>query len=155
MLDLGDAPGSWTQFAPERMTIPQARLIAIDRAPLKISDRRVTFVERPIEDVNFDVLLGAARPDLVLSDMAPNTSGIHDRDVARSLDLASRALDTAKQYLKPGGTFVVKLFMGESFEDYLRELKKHFVSVRVVRPQSTRKHSREVFFVAKGFGQGR
>jgi len=155
VLDLGAAPGSWTQFALERMTSPQARLIAIDRAPLKMSDRRVTFVERPIEDVNFDVLLGAARPDLVLSDMAPNTSGIHDRDVALSLDLASRALDTAKQYLKPGGTFVVKLFMGESFEDYLRELKKHFVSVRVVRPQSTRKHSREVFFVAKGFGQGR
>ena len=155
VLDLGAAPGSWTQFALERMTSPQARLIAIDRAPLKISDRRVRFVERPIEDVDFDALLGTARPDLVLSDMAPNTSGIHDRDVALSLDLASRALDTAKQYLKPGGTFVVKLFMGESFEDYLRELKRHFKSVRVIRPESTRKHSREVFFVAKGFGQGR
>jgi len=94
--------------------------------------------------------LDAATLDLVLSDMAPNTSGIHERDVDLSLELASLALDTATKYLKSGGTLVVKLFMGESFAAYLRELKKHFASVRVIHPLSTRKHSREVFFVARG-----
>ncbi len=151
VLDLGAAPGSWTQYALERMKNPQARVLAIDRSPLKVSDRRITFVEQPIQDVNVAELLNGARADLVLSDMAPNTSGIHDRDVALSLELANLALDTARTYLKAGGTLVVKLFMGESFDEYLRELKKHFTSVRVIRPESTRKHSREVFFVAKGF----
>ena len=150
VLDLGAAPGSWTQLALERLG-PQARVVAIDRAPLKLNERRVTFVEKPIQEVNLAALLNGESADLVLSDMAPNTSGIHDRDVALSLELARIALNTARQYLKAGGTFVVKLFMGESFEEYLSELKSDFASVRVIRPESTRKHSREVFFVAKGY----
>ncbi len=151
VLDLGAAPGSWTQYALERMHSPQARVIAIDRSPVKVADRRVTVVEKPVEDVNFAELLDGAKVDLVLSDMAPQTSGIHDRDVALSLELAAVALGTATRYLKSGGTFVVKLFMGESFDEYHRQLKKKFATVRIIRPQSTRKHSREVFFVAKGF----
>lgn len=149
IIDLGAAPGSWTQYALERN--PRARVIAVDRSPLKISDPRVTVVERPIAEVDFAPLLGASKADLVLSDMAPNTSGIHDRDVALSLELAMLALETAKKHLKAGGNFVVKLFMGESFEEFLRRLKKHFAVVRVIRPESTRKHSREIFLVAKGF----
>jgi 23S rRNA (uridine2552-2'-O)-methyltransferase len=151
VLDLGAAPGSWTQFALERMHSPQARVIAIDRSTVKVSDRRVTIVQKPLEDVSLGELLNGAKADLVLSDMAPNTSGIHDRDVALSLEVAMLALDTAVEYLKSGGALVVKLFMGESFDEYLRQLKRYFANVRVIRPESTRKHSREVFFVAKGF----
>jgi 23S rRNA (uridine2552-2'-O)-methyltransferase len=151
VLDLGAAPGSWTQFALERMHSPQARVIAIDRSTVKVSDRRVTIVQKPLEDVNLGELLNGAKADLVLSDMAPKTSGIHDRDVALSLEVAMLALDTAAEYLKAGGALVVKLFMGESFDEYLRQLKRYFANVRVIRPESTRKHSREVFFVAKGF----
>jgi 23S rRNA (uridine2552-2'-O)-methyltransferase len=96
-------------------------------------------------------IIGIAQIDLVLSDMAPKTTGVHDTDVARSFDLASLALESAKRFLKPGGIFIVKLFMGDSFEEYRALLRSSFEQVRILRPESTRKHSREVFFVAKGF----
>src|SRR5919198_5574946 len=98
VLDLGAAPGSWTQYALERMAGAQARVIAVDRAPLKVSDRRVTTIEKPIQEVNFAEVMNGAKADLVLSDMAPNTSGIHERDVALSLELANIALRTASEH---------------------------------------------------------
>ncbi len=148
ILDLGAAPGSWTQYCLKKL--PRVRILAVDLSPLNVKDARITFLQKPIEEVKFEEALGAERPDLVLSDMAPKTSGIHERDVALSFELASLALNVALQWLKPGGHFVAKLFMGDSFEEYDRALRQHFSEVKRLRPESTRKHSREIFFIGKG-----
>ena len=148
IVDLGAAPGSWTQYCLKK--VPQGKILAVDLSPLAVTDPRVTFLQQSIETVDFTAQLGGIAPDVVLSDMAPKTSGMHDRDVALSFELASLALDVARVHLKKGGNFVAKLFMGDSFEEYHRLLKAEFDSVRLLRPESTRKHSREIFFVAKG-----
>ena len=148
ILDLGAAPGSWTEYCLEKL--PTCRIIAVDLMPLNVTDPRVTFFEQSIEAVDFKAALGGGKADLVLSDMAPKTSGLHDRDVALSFDLATLALEVTRKHLRQGGSFIVKLFMGESFETYHKTLKSTFSTVRLLRPESTRKHSREIFFVAKG-----
>lgn len=149
ILDLGASPGSWTEYCLQKL--PQARIIAVDLSPLNVSDPRVTFLQTSIETVDLAPILGSEMVDLVLSDMAPKTSGVHDRDVALSFELATLALETARRYLKKGGNFVVKLFMGDSFEEFHRTLKAEFQNLRLLRPESTRKHSREIFFTGKGF----
>lgn len=149
VLDLGASPGSWTQYCLRKL--PQGKIFAVDLAPLRVTHPNLVFVEKPIEEIDFPSLLGEEKVDLVLSDMAPKTSGIHDRDVALSTELATLALETARTHLKPGGGFVAKLFMGETFEEYHQALKSAFSSVKLLRPESTRKHSREIFFIAKGF----
>ncbi len=148
ILDLGAAPGSWTQYCLEKA--PHATILAVDLSPLNVVDPRVIFLQKSIEEIDFSVHLGGEKVDLVLSDMAPKTSGIHDRDVALSFELCSLALTTAQKFLKTGGNFVVKLFMGDSFEDFQKQMRGSFTQVRIVRPESTRKHSREIFFVGKG-----
>jgi 23S rRNA (uridine2552-2'-O)-methyltransferase len=149
VIDLGAAPGSWTQFCLER--VPQGKIIAIDLEPLRVSHPNLHAIQASIDDVDLAPLMEGGKADLVLSDMAPKTSGIHDRDVLLSFELATTALNVAQKFLKPGGTFVVKLFMGESFEEYQKNVKALFGQVRLLRPESTRKHSREIFFVGKGF----
>jgi len=150
VLDLGAAPGSWTQYCLKKLP-PTGIIVAVDLDPLGFSHPQVSFFQKPIEELQLDEIVGSEPVDLVLSDMAPKTTGIHDTDVARSFELACLALSAAKKFLKPGGIFVVKLFMGDSFEEYRNLLRKSFNQVRILRPESTRKHSREVFFVAKGF----
>lgn len=151
IIDLGASPGSWTQYCLEQLKDPNGKIIAIDLAPLKISHPKLTFLQQSIEEATLESLLGSELADVVLSDMAPKTSGMHDRDVALSLELATLALETAKKHLKPGGNFVAKLFMGHGFEEYHSEIKTHFHTVSLLRPESTRKHSREIFFIAKGY----
>ncbi len=151
VIDLGAAPGSWTEYCLERL--PQARIIAVDLSMLKVSDPRVTAIQDTIENVDFEKLLEGKKADLVLSDMAPKTSGVHDSDVEASVDLATLALEVAKKHLKPSGCFVVKLFMGGSFDDYNKAVKAAFQNVRLLRPESTRKASREIYFVAKALKQ--
>lgn len=152
VLDLGAAPGSWTQYCLKKLA-PGDKVVAVDLSPLGFTHPQVIFIQKPIEEIDLVSILGSEKMDLVLSDMAPKTTGVHDTDVARSFDLASLALEAACKFLKPGGSFVVKLFMGESFEEYRKLLRIHFEQIRILRPESTRKHSREVFFVAKGFRQ--
>ncbi|MCB0418545.1 MAG: RlmE family RNA methyltransferase [Bdellovibrionaceae bacterium] len=149
IVDLGAAPGSWTQYCVRR--VPKAKIVAIDLNPLKFSHPNVQFVQGSITETDMAVYLDGKAADLVLSDMAPKTTGIHDTDVARSAELAEMALETALKVLRPGGSFVAKLFMGESFEAYDVALKKHFEIVKKLRPESTRKRSREIFFIAKSF----
>ena len=151
VLDLGAAPGSWTQYCLKMMKAPDSRIIAIDLSPINVKDPRLTTIQIGIEEMNFEEHLGGAKVDLVLSDMAPKTSGIHERDVALSTELATLALDTAKKFLKPGGSFVCKLFMGDSFEDYQAMMRTSFSSVKQQRPESVRKQSREIFMIGKGF----
>jgi 23S rRNA (uridine2552-2'-O)-methyltransferase len=149
VVDLGAAPGSWSQFVLR--ACPKAHIFAVDLSPLEVSSPRLTFVQADIETVDFAALLGPAKADVVLSDMAPKTSGIAARDTALSFELAQMALQVAKNHLKPGGHFVTKLFMGEDFENFRKMLREVFTSVSLLRPESTRKHSREIFFTAKGF----
>lgn len=149
VLELGASPGSWTQYCLKRL--PKGRIFAIDITPLKMADRRLTFVRSPVEEVDWKSLLHDEKVDLVLCDMAPKTSGIHGRDVALSLALAALALESARLHLKAGGNFVVKLFMGERFEDFRQRLKYHFSTVKLLRPETTRKRSREIYFICKDF----
>ncbi|MCB0403837.1 MAG: RlmE family RNA methyltransferase [Bdellovibrionales bacterium] len=149
IVDLGASPGSWTQYCVRRL--PKAKIVAIDLNPIKFAHPNVHFIQGSISDTNIVAALDGKAADLVLSDMAPKTTGIHDTDVARSAELAELALQTALHVLKPGGNFVAKLFMGDSFEAYDVSLKEHFQIVKKLRPESTRKHSREIFFIAKNF----
>lgn len=149
ILDLGAAPGSWTQYCLRHLS--QAKIWAIDLQELNVEDPRLTFVQASIYDHDLKAWLGDQKMDLLLSDMAPKTTGMHDADVAASLELCAQALTVAKDFLKPGGNFVVKVFMGADFETYHKQVKAHFQSTRLLRPDSTRKHSREIFLTGKGF----
>lgn len=149
ILDLGAAPGSWTQYCLEK--INKGKVIAVDISPINVTDPRLTFLHKSIETADIASHLSGGKADVVLSDMAPNTSGIPDRDIALSLELAELALNTAKSYLKPGGDFIVKVFMGQGFEQFNAEMKKSFSKVRLLRPESVRKQSREIYLIGRGF----
>lgn len=149
ILDLGASPGSWTQYCLEKA--PLATVFAIDIAPIKVEHPRLKFLQVSIDGPELAELIGQEKMDLVLSDMAPKTSGIHDRDVALSLELCDLALRSCGNYLRDGGNFVVKVFMGDDFEDYHERVKKVFREVRLLRPETTRKHSREIYLIGKGF----
>ena len=148
IIDLGAAPGSWTQYCLRK--ISNCKILAIDLSPINVTDKRLTAVQADINEFDFKKAMDGELADLVISDMAPKTTGIPDLDVTQSFELASMALQVAREHLKTDGSFVVKLFMGGSFEEYHREVKKLFKNCRIIRPESTRKHSREIFFVGKG-----
>jgi len=149
VLDLGAAPGSWTQYCLK--VLPQAQVIAVDLSPLTVTDPRLTFFQEDIESVQLDEAVAGRPVDVVLSDMAPKTSGIPASDVALSFELAAMAVRASDRFLRRGGNFVAKLFMGESFKEFEALLKDRFEEVRLLRPESTRKHSREIFFIGKRF----
>jgi 23S rRNA (uridine2552-2'-O)-methyltransferase len=149
ILDLGASPGSWTQYCLK--AAPQAAVVAVDLAPLSVKDARITFFQEDIESVRLDKAIAGRPVDVVLSDMAPKTSGIPDRDVALSFELAAMAVRACDRFLRRGGHFVAKLFMGESLGEFEALLKARFEQVRLLRPESTRKHSREIFFIGKRF----
>ncbi|MFO7763901.1 MAG: RlmE family RNA methyltransferase [Wenzhouxiangellaceae bacterium] len=149
VVDLGSAPGSWAQVAVERVG-PNGRVVALDILPMDPLDG-VEFVQGdfrepgPLEQL--EALVGE-KVDLVLSDMAPNISGIAASDQARSMDLAELALEFARDWLNPGGVFVVKLFQGEGFDAFVREARETFKHVRLRKPAASRKQSREIYLVA-------
>jgi 23S rRNA (uridine2552-2'-O)-methyltransferase len=152
VVDLGAAPGGWSQVAAGRIG-DQGRVIATDILPMPTL-AGVTFVEGDFGDAGVvDRILVAldGRPvDLVLSDMAPNMSGMKAVDQARHLVLAELALEFAARVLKPGGDFLVKLFHGEGFDDYLRGLRARFARVATRKPDASRDRSREVYLLARG-----
>lgn len=149
ILDLGASPGSWTQYCLRH--VPASKIYAVDLNPLGFDDERVIFLQQSIYDLDLPKWLGDVKIDLVLSDMAPKTTGVHEADVAGSLELALKAFQAAASCLKDGGNFVVKVFMGDGFEGYRDFVKTRFESTRLLRPDSTRKHSREIFLIGKGF----
>jgi len=148
VIDLGASPGSWSQYVLRKC--PQAKIFAVDLNPLRVTDPRLVFFEKDINEMNWDEILGEQKADVVMSDMAPKTSGIKDRDVALSFELATLALDVAKKALKPNGKFAVKIFMGDTFDEFEAAMKESFKEVRRLRPETTRKHSREIYFIGKG-----
>lgn len=153
IVDLGAAPGGWSQVAIE-LVGDHGRVIASDILPMD-AIAGVEFVEGDFTDdaVLEEILgvMGGAEADLVISDMAPNMSGMSDVDQPRAMYLVELALDMARQVLKPGGGFVAKVFQGEGFDDYLKDLRGSFQRVVSRKPKASRPRSREVYLVASGF----
>lgn len=153
VVDLGAAPGSWSQVAAAAVG-ETGRVVATDILPMD-AIRGVEFIQGDFreESVLKQVLdaLGGARADLLLSDLAPNLSGVAPADQAASLYLLELALDLAGRILKPGGQFVGKLFQGAGSDEYLKQLRQAFAKVSIRKPDSSRSRSREVYFVARGF----
>ena len=153
VIDLGAAPGGWSQVAAE-LVGKKGRVVASDILEIDaISD--VQFIQGDFtEQECYDEIINAidnSRFDLVLSDMAPNMSGIRAVDQAKSMYLAELALDMACQTLTPGGSFVTKLFHGEGFDAYVKAVKARFTQVNSRKPDASRPRSREIYLVAKGF----
>ncbi len=150
VLDLGAAPGSWAKYAAERVG-PNGRVLAIDLSEIRaVMPPHVTCVQGDVFALS-DAELDRFRPyHVVLSDMAPATTGTRFADQARSFELFMRALDVAERALSPGGAFVGKLFMSEDFAQAKERVRLLFSEVRVLRPEATRSQSYELFLVGIG-----
>ena len=152
VVDLGAAPGGWSQVAAGRVG-PRGRVIALDILEMP-SLPGVTFLRGDFRDdatlAELERVLAGQRADLVLSDLAPNLSGIASSDQAQALELAELALDFALKHMKPQGNFLVKTFQGAGFEEYLRSLRSRFSAVAVRKPEASRDRSREVYLLGKG-----
>jgi 23S rRNA (uridine2552-2'-O)-methyltransferase len=153
VLDLGSAPGGWSQVAMAQVG-SHGKVIASDILPMD-SLAGVTFIEGDFTENNvFERILGALGGqaiDLVISDMAPNMSGVNAVDQPRTIYLVELALDMAEKVLAPGGTFVAKLFHGEGFDEVFQKAKGSFSKVLTRKPKASRPRSREVYMVAKEF----
>lgn len=153
VVDLGAAPGGWSQVAIKAVG-DKGRVLASDILPMD-SIAGVTFIQGDFtEETVLEQLLsemGGDKADLVISDMAPNMSGIAQVDQPKSMYLVELALDMANQVLKPGGTFVTKVFQGEGFDDFFRSCRESFQKVLTRKPDASRARSREVYVVAKGY----
>jgi 23S rRNA (uridine2552-2'-O)-methyltransferase len=150
VLDLGAAPGSWALYASQRIG-PKGKLLAIDRNPLTVGlPTHAQFSQGDALLLTNETLSVFAPYDVVLSDMAPNTSGNRSADQARSFELFMRALEVAARLTQVGGSFVGKIFMGEDLPLARTELRKHFGSEKLIRPEGTRSVSYELFLVGLG-----
>ncbi len=153
VVDLGSSPGSWSQYVTEKLNA-RCRVVGVDLLPMD-SLPSVEFVQGDFTEdgVLADVLaaVGEDRADLVMSDMAPNISGNKSVDQPRSMYLAELALDMAKQVLRPGGSFICKLFQGEGFDAFVVDARRAFERVRVIKPKASRAGSREVYLVARNY----
>lgn len=153
VVDLGAAPGGWSQVAAERVG-EQGKVLASDILPMD-TIAGVEFIQGDFtEEAVLEQLLaglGARRADLVISDMAPNMSGMNAVDQPAAMYLVELALDMARQVLKPGGHFVAKVFHGEGFDPLLQDTRDAFAKVAVRKPDASRARSREVYLVARGF----
>ncbi|MDC7219208.1 MAG: 23S rRNA (uridine(2552)-2'-O)-methyltransferase RlmE [Spirochaetales bacterium] len=153
VVDLGAAPGGWCQVA-EKLVGANGRVFALDILPMDPIPG-VEFIQGDFrEDESVEQLraLLAGRPvDLVISDMAPNVSGMSAVDQPRAMYLCELALEYAREVLRPGGSFVVKVFQGEGFDQYLRDLRSSFSKVVTRKPAASRPQSREVYLVARRY----
>ncbi|MHB8678560.1 MAG: 23S rRNA (uridine(2552)-2'-O)-methyltransferase RlmE [Rudaea sp.] len=152
VVDLGAAPGGWSQMVRARLG-DAGRIVALDILPMQgISG--VEFIEGDFREdevlKRLVSVLGGAPVDLVLSDMAPNISGVEDADQARAMHLAELAQEFAAVHLKPGGAFVVKLFQGRGFDEYLKNLRKAYERVSMRKPKASRARSPEAYAIAIG-----
>lgn len=150
VVDLGAAPGGWSQMVRERLG-DSGRIVALDILPMQgiggvdfiLGDFREASVLQQLEDV-----LGGMRVDLVLSDMAPNMSGVGAVNQDRSMVLAELAADFAGNHLKAGGSFLTKLFQGQGFDEYIRRLRSQYAQVSIRKPKASRSRSNEVYAMA-------
>ena len=151
ILELGAAPGGWTQYMSRRAG-DSAVIVASDILPMDglagVEFVLGDFTEQSTAD-ELEQVMKNRKADLVLSDMAPNLSGVGVSDQARSMALVELALEAAQQFLGADGAFVVKVFQGAGFDEYLSQVRKCFKSVRIRKPAASRPRSREVYVVAK------
>ncbi|PPE72850.1 23S rRNA (uridine(2552)-2'-O)-methyltransferase RlmE [Solimonas fluminis] len=153
VVDLGSAPGGWSQLARPLLG-PKGRLLALDILPMDplpdvefiLGDFREESVLKQLEEA-----VGSQAVDLVLSDMAPNLSGVDAADQAGSIYLCELALEFARAHLKPKGGLLVKIFQGEGFEAYLKAVREAFESVTIRKPKASRARSSEVYLLARGY----
>lgn len=156
VVDLGAAPGSWTQVLREKLG-RRARIIALDiaaMAPLP----GVTVLQGDLREAavlaKLEMALEGRKVDLVVSDLAPNLSGVESADQARSVHLGELALEFAAQWVQPGGDLVVKAFQGEGFPELQKQMQREFEKVYVRKPKASRDRSREVYLVGKRLKSG-
>lgn len=153
VVDLGAAPGGWSQYAAKVLN-RKGRIVALDILPMDA----IVGVEFLQGDFSSDDVLAelnrvidGATVDLVLSDMAPNMTGISDVDHDRSMYLVELALDFAKTQLKPGGDFLAKVFQGRGFQPFMKALRESFKTVKVRKPPASRQRSSELYLLARDF----
>ncbi len=158
IVDLGAAPGGWSEYCVKKLG-KKGNMIALDILPMEPIDRVTIITGDFREESVFDELMTVIndstavnkKADLVISDMAPNISGMGSVDMPRAYYLCDLALDLARQVLSPGGGLLVKLFQGEGFEEYNKELKASFSKVVMRKPKASRPRSREIYALATGF----
>lgn len=153
IVDLGAAPGGWIQYCLQRLR-GEATVVGIDILPITpIAGAHLIAADfREQEAVeSLETVLAGKPIDLVLSDMAPNISGVRNADQAAAMGLAELAEDFAVSHLREGGVFVSKLFQGEGFDALIKRLRKHFKTVALRKPKASRARSREIYVVARGF----
>lgn len=150
VLDLGCSPGSWSQYASQKVG-SGGRVLGVDLSPVTVSLKNATFIQADLRDLNLENVFqehGFNPPfDMVISDMAPKTTGIRFTDQARSMELCELALDVAKRFLKQDGHFVCKLFHSDDFTKLRDLIKKEFSKAEAIKPDSTRKISKEIFLI--------
>ncbi len=151
VIDLGAAPGGWSQVAKEFVGA-KGIVIGADILPITPLDN-VQFIQGDITDnetvEEIKQILNDTKADVVLSDMSPDISGNYSVDQARSLWLCERALEVAEQVLHPNGTFVCKIFEGADTKKFIEKVKQRFSSVRIFTPDASRKSSSEIYIIAK------
>jgi 23S rRNA (uridine2552-2'-O)-methyltransferase len=153
VVDLGAAPGGWSQLAAKLLQ-GRGRVVAMDILPMD-AIVGVEFMQGDFSDdavlAQLEQMLGEDRPQLVMSDMAPNTTGIADVDHDRSMHLVELSLDFARQRLRPGGDFLVKVFQGRHFQPFVKALRASFGSVKVRKPDASRQRSPELYLLGRDF----
>lgn len=153
VVDLGAAPGGWSQYAKKRVG-PDGRVLALDILPMEplagVEIMEGDFTEMAVLDLVRERLQGQ-QVDLVIADMAPNISGVAVSDQARAMELAELALEFADQNLKPGGSLLLKVFQGAGFQALHRSVQQRFEKVLSRKPKASRAESREFYLLAKGF----
>jgi len=155
VLDLGCRPGSWLQYAV-KVVGPHGKVVGVDRLPLPAPVPGAHFIQADIFELSDEQLLcGLGAYDVVLSDMAPDTTGIRATDQARSANLVEEALKRAERLLAPLGSFVAKIFQSPDVESLRKRMQHHFVDVRLLKPEASRQQSTELYLVGKNFGPER
>ena len=150
ILDLGASPGSWSQYCSKKIG-QNGRILGVDLSPVNVKLPNAQFIQADLRDLKLEEIFqeyGYHDPfDVVLSDMAPKTTGIRITDQARSFDLCELALNVARKFLKKDGHFVCKLFHSDDFSVLRDEIKKDFSRFEAIKPDSTRKISKEIFLI--------
>lgn len=142
ILDLGCAPGSWLLYAAKKGSV-----LGIDLRDIDIElPQNAKFIKQDINEFKTD-----EKFDIILSDMAPNTSGDHDVDVENSIELCEKALEIAKTSLKRGGNFLCKIFEGDGVQDFFKKVESNFSFTKRYKPLASRKESREIYIIGKNF----
>lgn len=152
VLDLGAAPGSWSQYVSKKIG-DKGFLLGLDLTKITLKLPNAVFLQADLLQDDIPAICAEvghpeALFDVVMSDMAPKTTGIKLTDQVRSLELCEMALTVAEKHLKPGGAFICKLFHSEDFKEYKSRLQKMFKKVDVMKPKATRQISKEIFFIA-------